>query len=115
MHAQRRLGLLADTANLEKYYDIYEISSGDLRDAESGLAAQELDDQYSLRSLRILFGRLYAARKSVFCCLLALTADGSRSDAPRWSAAVEEMRELAIVTGENLMRMTSILNEEDSM
>jgi len=113
VHAQRTLALLADAVNLERYYDIYEISTEDRRDAESSLAEQELEDQYSLRSLRDLFGRVYVVRKSVLCCLLALSADGTKSDVTRWSAAAEEMRELAVVTGENVTKMTSILNEED--
>lgn len=113
IQAQRTLRPLADTANLEKYYDIYEISTEELIAAETGLAERSTEDQYSLRSLRIRFGRLYSVRKSILCCLLALGVDGSGSDIARWSTALEEMRDLAAITGSSIRRMTDILDEED--
>lgn len=104
---------LTDDVNLARYYDIYDISLEELVEAESSLAERSTDDQYSLRALRTLFGRLYGIRKSVLCCLLALSADGGGSDIERWSTAVEQMRNLADVTSKNIRRMTNILNEED--
>lgn len=112
--SQNTLRPLTDDTNLAKYYDIYDIALEDLENIESTLSQQNLEDQYSLRSLRELFGKLYTARKSVLCCLLALSADGSGSDIARWSSAVEEMRELAAVTGTSMTKMANILNEEDS-
>ncbi|KAJ5688696.1 hypothetical protein N7462_003088 [Penicillium macrosclerotiorum] len=113
IRSQNTLRPLTDAANLAKYYDIYDIGLPDLEAIESGFSQRSLDDQYSLRSLRDLFGKLYTMRKSVLCCLLALSADGGGSDITRWSSAVEEMRELAAVTGASMSKMTSILNEED--
>ncbi|KAL4884522.1 Mysoin-binding motif of peroxisomes-domain-containing protein [Aspergillus karnatakaensis] len=115
LQAQQALQPLTDNANLAKYYDIYDISTVDLKEVETTFADRETEDQFSLRSLRILFGRLYLVRKSILCCLLALGADGGGSDIMRWSTAVEQMRSLATVTGDNMQRMTSILNEEDSV
>ncbi|KAJ5106315.1 hypothetical protein N7456_002990 [Penicillium angulare] len=111
--SQNTLRPLTDDTNLAKYYDIYDIALEDVENLESALLQQHLDDQYSLRSLRDLFGKLYTARKSVLCCLLALSADGGGSDIARWSSAVEEMRELAAVTGTSMTKMANILNEED--
>lgn len=113
LKAQRNLRPLADFSNLEKYYDIYDISTEELYEAEAGLSERGAEDQYSLRSLRTLFSRLYIVRKSILCCLLALSADGGGSDITRWSAAVEEMRELAVVTGTNIQKLTNILSEQD--
>jgi hypothetical protein len=113
VQAQKTIRLLADTANLEKYYDIYEIYPEELFEAEAALDERGTEDQYSLRSLRTLFGKLYTVRKSILCCLLALTADGSGSDITTWSSAVEEMRYLAAVTGDNIRKMTDILSEQD--
>ncbi|KAI9374821.1 proliferating cell nuclear antigen [Aspergillus egyptiacus] len=113
LEAQRALQPLTDSANLAKYYDIYDISEADLLEVETTFANRETEDQYSLRGLRTLFGRLYLIRKSILCCLLALGADGGGSDIMRWSTAVEQMRNLATVTGDNMQKMTSILNEED--
>lgn len=114
LRAQRILQPLTDDINLAKYYDIYEVSLEELIEAKSCLVDRDTDDQYSLRALRTLFGRLYGVRKSILCCLLALGADGGGSDIGRWSTAVEQMRNLADVTGKNIRRMTDILNEEDS-
>lgn len=113
IQSQNSLRPLTNEANLVKYWDIYDIAIDDLETIESSLSNQEMEDQYSLRSLRDLFGKLYSVRKSVLCCLLALSADGGGSDIARWSSAVEEMRELAAVTGASMTKMTNILNEED--
>ncbi|PYH96382.1 proliferating cell nuclear antigen [Aspergillus ellipticus CBS 707.79] len=113
IQAQHTLRPLTDNANLAKYYDIYDISEEELVEAEAAFNERLTEDQYSLRSLRTLFGRLYIVRKSILCCLLALGADGGGSDIARWTAAVEQMRDLAHVTGENIHKMASILNEED--
>ncbi|KAL4751304.1 hypothetical protein BDW72DRAFT_174134 [Aspergillus terricola var. indicus] len=113
IQAQHVLQPLTDSANLAKYYDIYDISQEDLMEIEAALADRETEDQFSLRGLRTLFGRLYLVRKSILCCLLALGADGGGSDIARWSTAIEQMRNLTMVTGQNMQRMTSVLNEED--
>ncbi|PYH44180.1 proliferating cell nuclear antigen [Aspergillus saccharolyticus JOP 1030-1] len=114
LQAQQILQPLTDEANLAKYYDIYDVSEEELVEAQGSYRDRATEDQYSLRALRTLFGRLYTVRKSIFCCLLALGADGGGSDIARWTTAVEQMRELASVTGENTHKMTSILNEEDA-
>lgn len=115
IQSQETLRLLAESASLEKYHDIYDISMDELQDAQAGLRERGAEDQYSLRSLRTLFGRLYTIRKSIFCCLLALSADGEGSDIRRWGAAVEEMRDLVTITGSNIKRIRNILNEQDRM
>lgn len=113
IRAQHILRPLSESANLAKYYDIYDVSEVDLAEVEAAYAERATEDQYSLRALRTLFGRLYIVRKSVLCCLLALGADGGGSDISRWSIAVEQMRDMAFITGENTQKMTNILNEED--
>ncbi|KAE8152997.1 Mysoin-binding motif of peroxisomes-domain-containing protein [Aspergillus avenaceus] len=114
LHAQHLLQPITDNDNLAKYYDIYDISQEELADAEAVFVERTIDDQYSLRALRTLFGRLYIVRKSILCCLLALGADGGGSDIARWSAAIEQMQELAQVTGKSTQKMANILNEDDS-
>ncbi|KAB8276642.1 Mysoin-binding motif of peroxisomes-domain-containing protein [Aspergillus minisclerotigenes] len=114
LQAQRSLQPVTDNDNLAKYYDIYDVSEEELAEAELALAERATEDQYSLRALRTLFGRLYIVRKSILCCLLALGADGGGSDIARWTIAIEQMQDLAEVTGKNTEKMTNILNEEDS-
>ncbi|KAF4216488.1 hypothetical protein CNMCM8980_006686 [Aspergillus fumigatiaffinis] len=113
LQAQHILQPLTDNDNLAKYHDIYDVSLEELTEAETALAERETEDQYSLRALRTLFGRLYNVRKSILCCLLALGADGGGSDIVRWSTAIEQMRDLTQVTGANTRKMASILNEDD--
>ncbi|KUL86196.1 hypothetical protein ZTR_08402 [Talaromyces verruculosus] len=113
IQAQHTIGLLTDPSNLEKYYDIYEISMAELAEARSASLETTGEDQYSLKWLRIVFSRLYTMRQSILCCLLALKADGSGSDIPPWTSAVEEMRELATVTHEAANKIANILNEKD--
>ncbi|KAB8262020.1 Mysoin-binding motif of peroxisomes-domain-containing protein [Aspergillus pseudonomiae] len=114
IQAQHSLQPVTDNDNLAKYYDIYDVSAEELAEAESALAERATEDQYSLRALRTLFGRLYIVRKSILCCLLALGADGGGSDIARWTIAIEQMQDLAEVTGRYTEKMTNILNEEDS-
>ncbi|RAO69135.1 uncharacterized protein BHQ10_005147 [Talaromyces amestolkiae] len=113
IQAQHTIGLLTDSSHLEKYYDIYEISMAELAEARSTSSETIGEDQYSLKWLRIMFSRLYTMRQSILCCLLALKADGSGSDIPPWTCAVEEMRELATVTHEAANKIANILNEKD--
>ncbi|GFF52181.1 proliferating cell nuclear antigen [Aspergillus lentulus] len=113
LQAQHILQPLTDNGNLAKYHDIYDVSLEELTEAETALAERETEDQYSLRALRTLFGRLYNVRKSILCCLLALGADGGGSDIVRWSTAIEQMRDLTQVTGANTRKMASILSEDD--
>ncbi|GMF68911.1 unnamed protein product [Aspergillus oryzae] len=95
LQAQRSLQPVTDNDNLAKYYDIYDVSEEELAEAELALAERATEDQYSLRALRTLFGRLYIVRKSILCCLLALGADGGGSDIARWTIAIEQMQDLA--------------------
>ncbi|EAS33884.3 uncharacterized protein CIMG_04908 [Coccidioides immitis RS] len=111
--AKKKLRLYADDTNLGKYYDIYDFSPEELDEAELSLTDSSPEDKASLRSLRILFTRLYAVRKSMLCCLLALPADGTRLDAKRWSVAIEEMQHLSASSGVYIQRLTDILHEQD--
>ncbi|EZF43363.1 proliferating cell nuclear antigen (pcna) [Trichophyton rubrum D6] len=113
LYVKRKLRPLVDDANLEKYYDIYEISQVELQAAESTVVDQSVDEKTSLRSLRSSFARLYTVRKSALCCLLALPADGGEADIARWSAATEEMHSLADASAEWIEKLRDVLNEQD--
>lgn len=112
MQALQNLRCLADANDLEKYYDIYDISPAELSDA-AGSPEQELEDRYSLRSLRNFFTRFYTTRKAILCCLLSLGADGEESDITRWGSAIEEMRNIVTTTAALTKRLADILNEQD--
>ncbi|KAL1953614.1 hypothetical protein VTO42DRAFT_2532 [Malbranchea cinnamomea] len=113
LEAKQKVQSLVAHADLVKYYDIYDISPEELQSAEFALTEVLLNDKTSLRSLRLLFTKLYAVRKSVLCCLLALPADGGDVDITKWTIAVEEMQRLATASGACLQRLSDILNEQD--
>lgn len=113
-HSVRSLKPLAEQLDLEKYYDIYDISDLDLQEANLGFNSSEFEDNESLRVLKILAARLHTIRKVFLCCLLALDADGGKPDFSRWSTAVDEIQAVNTVTGVAEERLRRILDEEDS-
>lgn len=104
----------AEEMDLEKYFDIYDISDSDFTEAMSGYSEAEFEDAESLRVLKIIAARFDITRKIFLCCLMALEADGGKPDFIRWTTAVDEIHALAIVTGEAEERLRRILGEEES-
>lgn len=104
----------AEQIDLEKYYDIYDISDLDISDAMRGFSEKEFDDPESLRSLKIAAARFHIIRKSLLCCLLAFETAGDSSDFLRWSTAVEGLKTLNNVTSESFERVRQLLSEEES-
>ncbi|KAL2022766.1 hypothetical protein VTK56DRAFT_4582 [Thermocarpiscus australiensis] len=104
----------AEQLDLEKYYDIYDISDLDMSDAMQGFSEQEFDDPESLRSLKIAAARFHTIRKILLCSLLALEAIGDNTDFLRWSTVVEGIRTLNEVTTQSFERIRQILSEEET-
>jgi hypothetical protein len=100
--------------DLEKYYDIYDLNDIDLSEAMVGYSETEFEDSESLRALKILTARFHTARKVFLCCLMALDANGAKSDFSCWSSALEEIRGVATMTSEAESRLRRILSEEES-
>ena len=100
--------------DLEKYYDIYDISDADYSEALLGFSEAEFDDLDSLRVLKILAARFHTARKVFLCCLLALDAQGGKSDFSRWSIALDEICGTSEITKESEGRLRQVLREEES-
>ncbi|CAI0648276.1 unnamed protein product [Colletotrichum noveboracense] len=104
----------SEQLDLEKYYDIYDISDFDMSDAKLGFKENEFDDPESLRTLKILAARFHTIRKMFLCALLALDASGDSSDLLRWTTTVEAVRTLNTVTQTAFERLRRILSEEES-
>lgn len=111
--AYRALQPLAESLNLEKYYDVYDISDADMYEALLGFSEKEFDDVESLRVLKILTSRFVTLRKMFLCCLLALDADGGKEDYTRWKTALEEVRELSTITSRSEEQLRSVLEQEE--
>ncbi|KAM5383612.1 hypothetical protein ACJZ2D_001849 [Fusarium nematophilum] len=104
----------AEQTDLEKYYDIYDITDFDMSDARSGFSDDEFDDPESLRTLKILGARFFIVRKLFLCALLALDASGDANDLLRWTTAVESLLSLNMTTQSAHNRLQDLLGEEES-
>ncbi len=101
--------------DLEKYYDIYEISRTDMEDAElvSKVETSDIEDADTLQDLKIDLQKLHIIRKLFLCTLLALSADGSKSDFQRWSFASEIMASVSSMTAQMTFAIDEIMGEEE--
>ncbi|KAF3910955.1 hypothetical protein AA313_de0200113 [Arthrobotrys entomopaga] len=99
-------------ADLEKFYDVYDIHTSDLNDAISGVGESEFDDLEDLRALKALFQRLYVIRKIFLCHLLALEANGGHRDHEQWHAVGEQLYTLQRLMADLASEARTILTEE---
>lgn len=104
----------SESLDLERYYDIYDISDLDMSDALQGYSGAEFEDMESLRALKIAGSRFHVMRKMFLCALLSMEAQGDETDFLRWSTVVEALRMLNEATTESYGRLKTILGEEDS-
>jgi len=113
--AYRLLRPLATEVDLDKYHDIYEITQSDIQEIEELATGgfPESDDPETLKSLKISLQRLQTARKLFLCSLLALDADGSKPDFPRWAQATSTMQHLSSLSAAAATNLEKILSEGD--
>lgn len=104
----------SEPLDLERYYDIYDISDLDMSDALQGYSENEFEDMESLRTLKIVASRFHILRKMFLCALLSMEAKGDETDFLRWTTVVESLRALNEVTTESYERLKSILGDEGS-
>ena len=102
----------SEQLDLERYYDIYDISDLDMSDALQGYTESEFEDMESLRTLKIAASRFHVLRKMFLCALLSMEAQGDDTDFVRWSTVVESLRMLNEATSTSYRRLSSILGEE---
>ena len=105
----------ATEIDFEKYCDIYEISQTDIQEAAEFKLAEhnEIENRETLRALKINSQKLHLIKKLFLCSLLALDADGRKSDFARWSLAINAMQSLAYRSAEAAVDLDTILVEED--
>jgi len=104
---------LVEELDLEKYFEIYEISQSDLHDIALEEVGAKSEDLENLKSLKRLLYRLHTIRKIFVCSLLALDADGGKPDFARWGIAVDGMQRLASITVGCTEKLNNILGEEE--
>ena len=105
----------ATALDLEKYYDIYEISRTDLEQAKlvANVEPAEIQDADTLQDLKVGLQKLHILRKLVLCTLLALNADGSKLDFRRWTVAVESMSSITQLTAREISNIDVVMGEEE--
>lgn len=104
----------SEQLDLERYYDIYDISDLDMSDAMQGYSESEFEDMESLRTLKIVASRFHVLRKMFLCALLSMEAQGDDSDFLRWTTVEESLRTLNEATITSYKRVGDILGEEQS-
>lgn len=114
VEAYSQLQPLAEVLDLEKYYDIYDISENDLTEANLGCPELESEDQESVRLLKLLAARYNTVRRIFLCCLMALNADGNKNDFHVWKITIEKIRDIRVATASAGARLATMLNAEDS-
>lgn len=114
--AYQNLRPLAEEVDLEKYYDIYEISRTDMDEAMEFANVEYFDSEEanSLTALKIALQKLHMIRKLFLCNLLALDADSGKLDFPRWAAATDTIRQISAETAKMTRTIDDILREEES-
>ena len=114
-HAFKILKPHAFDVDVEKYFDVYEISRIDVEDAEVIAAANpsESDGPNSLQDLKLSLQKLHVVRKMFLCTLLALNADGGKADFSVWSTASDAMQGLADLSNSVVCGLDEVLGEEE--
>ncbi|KAL1651433.1 hypothetical protein SLS58_000773 [Diplodia intermedia] len=107
------LRVLVEPDDLERYLDVYDITSQDMQEAALGYSEDEFEDGESLKALRIWQYRLVTLRRIFLCSLLALEADGDSEDFARWRPAINAMECLTELSGKWCEKLTRILGEEE--
>ena len=101
--------------DLEKYYDIYEISRTDMELAAeiAGDDKIEMEEVDTLKALRYQLQNLHIVRKLFLCSLLALDADGGKSDFVRWASATETMARVSVESMKMTLEVEDVLRDQE--
>lgn len=114
-HAEAYVSLqpLVVESDLEQYHEIYDLSRGDVDEAED-LSTGKVDDYgdpESLKSLKIKLHKLHNVRKLYLCSLLAI--DANISTAPARAALTETLQALSNKAAAAASSLDKILSEEE--
>lgn len=107
---------LIDEDDLAKYFEVYDISGHDAREASGDNALDVLeDDPESLKSLRVLSYRAGVLRRMTLSSFMSLEADGGKPDFHRWRTAIDVMQSISSVFESSSARLQQILSEMESI
>ena len=110
-----RIREIVHDESLERFLDVYNISSEDLNDAGVGYVEPADEGELeSLKFLRLNQAKYATLRRLLLCCLLSLDATGRSADAARWRTAISGMDDVALVAAYQGDSLTNVLHDEDS-
>lgn len=110
------LRTLIDEDDLDRYFDVYDISPQDAQDASGPEALSVLeDDPESLKSLRVLGYRASVLRRVTVAALMSLGADGSKPDFARWRVATELLFSISNSLAGSADKLQSVMAEMETL
>ena len=101
--------MIVEESDLAKYLEIYDISDADLCDASFGFPQymhEDGNDHQSLKYLRVASARQSILRRLLLCALLAIPADMTSANLPRWEQVTGRMLTIAEACGSASNRLT---------
>lgn len=116
IEACNTLRTLVDEDDLEKYYEVYDVSEEDAKEAlgDDSLSVLE-DDPESLKSLRLLSYRAGILRRVLLCSMMSLEADGGKPDFNRWRIAIEVMEAISKLVGMSAEKLRQMVNDMETI
>ena len=113
LDASQDLSQFAVALDLEKYFEIYEISHIDLEGWTNGSDAA--DNEYApaqtLDELRSLSRKIFHSRRLLLCTLLALNAEGGRTGLAAWSSAAFAMSSISAMIDQASSDLSNTIDE----
>ena len=111
----QRLEMYADAHDLDKYYDVYELSREDVRATEQswdthGLNTPSLN---SLQDIELPFETLHIVTRMLLCILLALDAEGGRKECATWTIVIEALTHISMVNARKVNTLHQALGNEE--
>ncbi|SMR52424.1 unnamed protein product [Zymoseptoria tritici ST99CH_3D1] len=108
---------LVDQDDLERYYEVYDISFADAREALNSTTSLSIleDDPESLKSLRVLSYRSSLLRRITLCALMSLDADGGHPDFHRWHTTTSTLSLLTPQISTAATRLRQTLTEMETI
>ena len=114
VEAYHTLHPFANEVDLDRYFDMYELSRTDINDVQESTINEHsrAEDLESLRILKIDLQRLFTARKMFLCAILALDADSAGKNLD-WTLMTQVMQSISDITAETNCSLEKILSEEE--
>ena len=115
LQAYQYLSLCAVQVDLEKYFEIYEISQMDIEDTATGATPQvsEPDSRNALHELKADYCKIQILRRMLLCALLALGAEECTSNVSKWSLAIEHMETMISITSRSAVQVREAISTEE--